>query len=275
MSTSRFLPRLATRARSGAALLFMAAAVLAGARPAAAADWTDIWWAVPEVGWGVNFVQSDRFIFATFYLHDERLQPVWYTGEMTSSADGGVWSGPLYRTTGSYYGAPWSGGETGTQPVGDVRFTRTSSYTGTLQYNVGAVSVTKQITRLTLTSIRLGGVYRGGFVSYVDRCDNPANNGVARMFVDIAAKQTAGGGLELEFYDTYQNGAPICSVRGASLQDGTLHRIPSAAYTCGTTFATTALVTQIKATAQGIEGVWQAPLGGGCIEQAYFSAVLY
>ena len=190
------LSHLRSGVRTVAASLLLCAALV---RPAAATDWTDIWWAVPEVGWGVNFVQSNNFIFATFYLHDANLQPEWYTGEMTSSADGSVWSGPLYRTTGSYYGAPWSGGETGTQPVGDVRFTRTSSYTGTLQYNVGAVSVTKQITRLTLTSIRLGGVYRGGFVSYVDRCDNPANNGVARMFVDIAAKQTAGGDLELEW----------------------------------------------------------------------------
>ena len=275
MSTPRRHTCLAARVRALAAALLVAAWALAAARPAAGADWTDIWWAVPEVGWGVNFVQSDRFIFATFYLHDEGLQPVWYTGEMTSNGDGGVWSGPLYRTTGSFYGAPWNGSQTSTQPVGNVTFTRSSSYTGTLQYNVGAVSVTRQITRLTLTSIRLGGVYRGGFVSYVERCDNPANNGVSRVFVDVVATQTTSGNLTLAFHDNYQSGQLLCSVGGASLQDGLLHRIPNASYTCGTTFATTALVTQIKATAQGIEGVWQAPVGGGCIEQAYFSAVLY
>ena len=95
MSTPRRHTCLAARVRALAAALLVAAWALAAARPAAGADWTDIWWAVPEVGWGVNFVQSDRFIFATFYLHDEGLQPVWYTGEMTSNGDGGVWSGPL------------------------------------------------------------------------------------------------------------------------------------------------------------------------------------
>ncbi len=57
---------------------------LALVRPAAAyIDWTDIWWATPEVGWGVNFVQSDQFIFATFFVHGPNLQPDWYTGQMT------------------------------------------------------------------------------------------------------------------------------------------------------------------------------------------------
>jgi hypothetical protein len=31
---------------------------------------------------------------------------------------------------------------------------------------------------------------------------------------------------------------------------------------------------EIKATAQGIEGRWTAPIDGGCTENAYFSAVL-
>lgn len=267
------LTRLRAPVRALAASLFFSLALV---RPAAATDWTDIWWAIPEVGWGVNFVQSDRFIFATFYLHDANLQPEWYTGEMSSNADGDVWSGPLYRTTGSYFGAPWNGAQTNTQPVGTVTFTRTSSYTGTLTYNVGAVNVTKQITRLTLTGIRLGAVYRGGFVSYLDRCDNSANNGVARVWTDIAVTQTESGGLTLDFYtDGYASGAITCRVTGSSIQNGLLFRIPDAAYTCGTTFATTALVTQIKATAQGIEGQWQAQFPAGCVESAYFSAVLY
>ena len=67
MSTPRRHTCLAARVRALAAALLVAAWALAAARPAAGADWTDIWWAVPEVGWGVNFVQSDRFIFATFY----------------------------------------------------------------------------------------------------------------------------------------------------------------------------------------------------------------
>jgi hypothetical protein len=33
-------------------------------------------------------------------------------------------------------------------------------------------------------------------------------------------------------------------------------------------------LTQVKQTAQGIEGQWVAPIGAGCVETGYFSAVL-
>ena len=267
------LNRLRAPLRALAASLFLSLALV---RPAAATDWTDIWWAIPEVGWGVNFVQSDQFIFATFYLHDANLQPVWYTGQMTRNATTEVWSGGLYRTTGSYFGAPWNGSQTDTQQVGSVSFTPSTSYAGTLTYNVGAVNVTKQITRLTLTTIPLGGLYRGGIASYVTNCNNPANNGVARIFVDVQATQTSGNALSLDFFlNGKDSGGGSCTLAGNAVQEGTLYRIPGGSYVCGSAFSGTANVTDIKATAQGIEGQWSANVGDGCVENGYFSAVLY
>jgi hypothetical protein len=61
---------------------------------------------------------------------------------------------------------------------------------------------------------------------------------------------------------------------GAYIQDGQLYRVPNAAYTCGASFASTVQLTQVKQTAQGIEGQWVAPIGAGCVETGYFSAVL-
>ena len=37
----------------------------------------------PEGGWGVNFVQSDQFIFATFFIYGPDNQPIWYTAQLT------------------------------------------------------------------------------------------------------------------------------------------------------------------------------------------------
>ncbi len=261
---------LLSRARTFAAALLLS---LLAVRPAAAVDWTDIWWTVPEIGWGVNFVQSDKFIFATFYLHDVNQQPDWYTGEMTVDANG-VWSGKLYRTTGSYFGAPWSGYKT--DPVGTVTFTPSSSYAGTLTWNVFAVTVTKQITRLTLTTIPLGGTYKGALVSDVKSCNNPNDNGTFTANLDLVAAQTASGAtgnLQLDLTVSAGGGTGACRFAGTYTQDGRLFRMPNAAYTCGSSFQSTANVTQVTATAQGIEGQWAAPVGGGCIEYGYFSAV--
>jgi len=57
-----------------------------------------------------------------------------------------------------------------------------------------------------------------------------------------------------------------------------LFAIPGAEYKCfqngATVLSTSANLTEIKATSQGIEGRWTASVGGGCLESSYFSAVL-
>src|SRR5262245_30858942 len=108
---------------------------LAVVRPAAAVDWTDIWWNASESGQGYNFIQSDNFIFVTFFVYANNQQPTWYTAQLTVDSNG-VWSGKLYVTTGSYFGGTWIPGQRTTTEVGTATFTPNTSYSGTLTYNV-------------------------------------------------------------------------------------------------------------------------------------------
>src|SRR5262245_60610926 len=111
----------------------LAAAVvvsLALIRPAAAVDYTDIWWNPNEAGWGVNLVMSNNFMFATFFIYGGDNKPTWVTANMTVD-NNGVWSGPLYQTTGTYFGNPWNPGNLTQNQVGTATFTPTSSVTGT------------------------------------------------------------------------------------------------------------------------------------------------
>ena len=78
---------------------------LALVRPAAAVDYTDIWFLPSEGGWGVNLVQSNQFIFATFFIYGPNNQPTWYTAQLTRQTNG-TWTGPVYATTGTYFGNP-------------------------------------------------------------------------------------------------------------------------------------------------------------------------
>ncbi len=253
----------------GAALLVSLALV----RPAAAVNWTDIWWATPEVGWGVNFVQSNTFIFATFFVHGPDLQPDWYTGEMTVNADG-VWSGPLYRTTGSYFGTSYSPSQTSTVRVGTVTFVPETAHNGLLTYNVNSVNVSKQISRLTLTAIPVGGKYFGGIYNEIYDCNNTTFNAVNRAYSVVEVAQTsiaAGAQMQLSF----NIGSDACTMTGTYIQDGQQFRVPNATYTCSSGINTVARVSQITATAQGIEGQWIAGLTAGCVDTGYFSAVLY
>ncbi len=239
-------------------------------RPAAAAiDFTDLWWNPAESGWGVTFTQADDFLFATFFIHGPSLEPVWYTGQLTRASNG-VWSGPLYLTAASYFGAPWNPAQTANSQVGTATFTPASEFNGTLTYNVGAFPVFKHITRQTLQTIAAAGSYLGGIVTDVTNCSNPLLNQTTRLYADFTVTQVPGSQLQIDFFPatggTYR-------MAGLYIQDGQLFRIPSAAYT-GPSLSTTASVSKVKVTSQGFEGQWVATVNGGCTENGYFSAVL-
>ena len=261
--------RLLSSFRTLAAALLVSLALV---RPAAAVDWTDIWWNPAEAGWGVTFTQADNFIFATFFVYDANKQPIWYTGNMTVDANG-VWSGPLYLTNGSFYGDPWDPSKLTQNQVGTVTFRpangSANSYSGTLTYNVGGTNVTKQIQRQTLTVIPGAGNYSGAVLSIFSGCDNPNNNGSLTYFANLTVAQTVGGNLQFDF----ENSDGPYRIVGVYTQNGQLYRIPNAAYTVGS-FTFTAQVSEVKVTSQGIEGRWTAPVGSafpGCTENAFFS----
>jgi hypothetical protein len=265
--------RLLSSFRTLAAALLVSLALV---RPAAAVDWTDIWWNPAEAGWGVTFTQADNFIFATFFVYDANKQPIWYTGNMTVDANG-VWSGPLYLTNGSFYGDPWDPSKLTQNQVGTVTFRpangSANSYSGTLTYNVGGTNVTKQIQRQTLTTIPGAGNYSGAVLSIFSGCDNPANNGPVTYFSNLTVAQVVGGAMTFSFTGFTADSSFTFVIAGTYVQNGQLYRVPNANYAAGN-FNFAAVVSEVKVTSQGIEGRWTAsvaPAFAGCVENAYFS----
>jgi hypothetical protein len=66
---------------------------------ARATDFTDIWYVPTEAGWGANVVQSDLFLFVTFFTYGADNKPTWYTAQLTW--DGAAYSGGLYLSQGT------------------------------------------------------------------------------------------------------------------------------------------------------------------------------
>src|SRR5277367_3915114 len=128
-------------------------------------DYTDIWYLPAESGWGVNFVQADSVIFATFFIYSQGNVPTWYTAIIYANGDGSSFTGNLYSTTGTWFGAPWDPTKVVNTQVGTATFTPSSPYQGTLSYSFTSgmpPTVTKIIQRQVLTTIALGGNYIGG-----------------------------------------------------------------------------------------------------------------
>jgi hypothetical protein len=245
----------------------LALAGAVAAPPAIAApDLTDLWWNPAEPGWGVNFVQADSFIFATFFVYGPTNAPAWYTGQMTRDGNG-IWKGGLYATNGSYFGASYNPTVRSIDMVGSVTFTPTTESEGALTYNVADVVVTKTIRRQTLQDIDLDGSYIGALITDVYNCDDNRPVVTSRRFVDATASPLLGGATRIDF--SFANGG-ACSFTGQATQAGRVFRMENATFTCGTGPAT---LYELKATSLGLEGRWSAPVVGGCTEYGVFSMV--
>jgi hypothetical protein len=114
------------------------------------ADYTDHWWNPLESGWGISIHQhtSDR-LFAVWFVYSQSGQPVWYTlqpGAWTSWKD---YTGPIYKTSGPYFGGPFDSTQVGVAQVGVGTLSFADSNTATFSYTVEGVSGSKPITRLS------------------------------------------------------------------------------------------------------------------------------
>jgi hypothetical protein len=242
---------------------------------ALATDFTDAWFAPQESGWGVNVVQSDGFLFVTFFIYGADSKPTWYTAQLTW--DGTRYSGGLYATQGTFWANAWNPADhPPAQQVGTASFQPDAgnAYQATLAYAVnGGASVTKTIVRTTLTQIALGGNYLGAQAGSYSGCSASANNGAYADKYGLSVTQSASGTATLTF--VYDGGA-TCTLSGTLRQYGQLYDMPNASYQCSgkLTFTSTATVYEMKATAQGLEGRLVANLPSGCQENANFSGVL-
>ncbi|HEX6138644.1 MAG TPA: hypothetical protein VF059_13395 [Casimicrobiaceae bacterium] len=255
--------------RIAARVAFLAALAFPGA--AFSTDFTDIWFVPQESGWGVNVVQSDAFLFATFFVYGANNQPTWYTAQLTW--DGARYSGGLFATQGTFWANPWNPADhPDAQRVGTASFEPSAldSYHATLTYTADGIgSASKPIVRQTLTQIALGGSYLGAQGGSYSGCS--ASGSYTDKYTLKVTQEAASATLTF----TYDSGA-TCTLSGALQQYGQLYDMPAASYACtgNLGFTTTASVYELKATAQGIEGRLAARLPSGCQENASFSAVL-
>jgi hypothetical protein len=240
--------------------------------PAWATDYSDMWWIPAESGWGVNFTQNENVIFMTFFIYGPGNQPTWYVAITAQDANGNF-TGSLYSTVGTYFGAPWNPADHPAATLaGTASFVPVNPYQGTLTYTlIGGPSVTKSIVRETLVTIVLTGNYTGGQAGAYSGCTSAGDNFLYKDNFDLQLTQLTDGNVTLTF--NYTSGMS-CTLSGALVQNGQLYSVASASYQCDSGLNTSAILSEIKRTAQGIEGRFAAPsVGLGCREDAGFSGV--
>jgi hypothetical protein len=150
------------------ALLAVAMLAPGAARAASTTNFSDQWWVEAESGWGASVLQQADIIFVDLFVYGADNTPTWFTAAATYQSTGPaghvVFTGDLYRTNGPYYGGPFNSSPVTYAKVGTLTFDADTINTATLTYNVGGVTVVKNVTRQTWRYENLTGSYYGGLI---------------------------------------------------------------------------------------------------------------
>lgn len=179
--------------RSVFAALAIAIAGILFSSFARAANYQDMWWVPTESGWGINIAHQGDVMFATWFIYGANGQPTWiYLSNGTrSGTTSNIFTGRIYQAiNGSPFSAVPFVPSTGSNfnDVGQATLVFADARTGTLTYNIGAVQVVKQITRLNLATLNLTGTYYGGLF----RPATCANSGVGNSIFSVTHTPSLG-----------------------------------------------------------------------------------
>jgi hypothetical protein len=203
-------------------------ALLAFAFPASATtfsvDYTDLWYNPAESGWGVNISQQGNTFFATLFVYGPDSTPRWYVGPEINASSTTAFAGALYRSTGPYFGAAWTG--VGAPiVVGNMSFVFNTPVSGTLQYSVDGVTVTKQIQRQTFRGNNLAGNYLGGLTAQGTSCGGGVSNGPILIFDTMTVTHNTTNqamSIQVRFFTGTQGVSSQCTFAGQYSQNGKL-----------------------------------------------------
>ncbi|MDR0769968.1 MAG: hypothetical protein LBE75_02025 [Burkholderiales bacterium] len=254
-------------------------------------SYTDIW-AEQGSRWGVNFAQSNDFIFATFFVYDSDGAPKWYTGEMNARngtsrclswatvTPATAFCGDLHQTVSAPVADVLSPSDVQTTAVGKIAFEPLTPTTGRLYMEIGGTRLTKNIQRLTLTVPSQGanGHYAtGGKMVSEWRSGNVTTTSLVNMAPELTFEISKEGGLKMQF-------GWFCQIYGPTFVDGPFFVAKDAVYHCwgdgpwggpqGAAINTTADVWLRFNKGGGIEGFWVTKKDNahfGYVEKAFFT----
>ena len=190
-------------------------------------DQSDLWWNPNESGWGMQLVHRGSVIFATMFVYDPSRTPIWYVATL-GYAGNLVWTGDLLLTSGPWFGAvPFNPTTVSFRKVGSLTWTADTVSSGTLNYSVDGVFVTKNLVRQLLVYDDFNGAYRGATHEDISGCFNPAFNGAIEQNTTLNITQS---GTAVTVSGAFGNGG-FCRYNGTFSQAGQMGQVDGS-YSC-------------------------------------------
>jgi hypothetical protein len=235
---------------------FLVAAAVATASGAYATtpvtNYSDLWAAPDEPGWGLNVSQQADTLFVTLFTYDKGERAVWYSATLTYQSTGAngakSYAGDLYETTGPALGQPYDPRLVVYRQVGRMTVDFGDAAHALLVYSVDGVLVTRQVGRLTFATQTLAGDYIGATSDVTYDCKDPARNGLVTTDPGPFTIRQEGGDLVLRF--------PTCTFTGKYTQQGQIGEVDSI-YECTHLGVGETRFTSLRADRGGITGVYE------------------
>lgn len=249
---------IATRVLRAIALAVCIGAAAPVHATATLTNYSDLWWVPAEPGNGYAIAQQADRMFITVYVFGSNSQPTWYSALLVDQGpqtDGSTrFAGNVFHSSGSPLGTAFDPAAVLTTAVGTASFRSTTAERGTLSYNVGALSLTKQIERFLLKADDFAGSYLGGTSDITSNCTNPANNGIRT--------EEAGTFTVVQVTNLMEIRGPRCSYVGTAAQLGQVLRFDST-YRCTDGASGVATFFDLRVEPGGISGRYTG-VGSSC-----------
>jgi hypothetical protein len=236
-------------------------------------DMTGLWYNPSESGWGASIAQQGEVLFVTLFIYDDQNRAQWYVASSVTDAGNGVFSGTLYRTSGTLPIAPPTPSALIVQSVGTVslQYADTSGAGLLLSYTVSGVTVNKAVQRQTWQSnvARLAGLYTGGInvsvaaVTQPVGCPVPPNYLPAGSLlrVNVTAPATISIGIPT-------GGDTLTAIQGTYFQAGQIALVTGSVVSGPVSFLAKladASITNLVVTDDGFVGHVKIVLPNGCL----------
>jgi hypothetical protein len=241
----------------GSLVFFVSASAWAIA-PGIYDDPTDLWSNPDESGWGLNIVRQNTTLFLTMFVYGEDGKPTWFSGSATEYKELGIglyetWEGPLYRTTGPYFGGAFNPALMHYEEVGRVKFFMKGLDGGEINYTVNGVFVAKALRRLTMRYADIAGSYAGAVSRSTGAGGGCRNMQTGDESVRITISQSTTRDPSASSVVMQTDGNWTCIYSGAYTQYGRIGQLSGIA-SCNDGFVGTFGASDIEVTASSIGG---------------------
>jgi len=237
-------------------------------------DNSDIWTAHNEEAWGMQLVQRANVMFATLYVYDTQNAPTFYTATLdpngVNSSGDTLWTGDLYLTNGPWFGAPFFDPQlVKCRKVGQLAFSSHFIDSGTIDYTVDGVAVSKLIYRYTLRYDNYAGSYVGAYKLTQSQCFNPADDGIETLLGTFSVLAQSSSSLTL-VVNAYQG--LTCNYPGDFQQFGQFGQ-SRGAFTCTDGRSGSYTLFEMNVTSTDIRGRVTGMNNRGCTLSGNFTAL--